>query len=154
MKPFSFQPKSMITDSFTEHNGQGIYVNFRFTEPIAAYNPLMPVLTLTKFANRDGKIIKEYIPACNIRSSESANVPWHSTRFPEGTQVARVLFETIFIVNQSKPNCAQIQAYLDHCATFWSVRGLTGVGRTFRTFDDIFLAAKNTELRMRKVVLL
>lgn len=154
MKTFSFQPKSMITDSFTAHNGQGIFVNFRFTEPIAAYNPLMPVLTLTKFANQAGEIIKEYIPACNIRSSESANVPWHSTRFPEGTTATRVLFETIFIVNQSKPNCEQIQQYLNHCAAFWSVRGLTGAGATFRTFDEIFLTAKNTELRMRKEVLL
>lgn len=154
MKTIDFQHNSMITDSYTEHNGQGICINFRFTEPVSANNPLIPVLTLTKIANTDGKIIKEYITECNVKSSESANVPWHPTRFPEGTNAARIVFETVFIVNQSKPDYAKIQDYLNRCSTFWSVRGLRGKGITFRTFDYIFLAAKKTELRMRKVVLL
>ncbi len=154
MKTIDFQHKSIITDSYTQHDGHGIYINFRFTEPVGSNNPLIPVLTLTKIANEAGQIIKEYIPECNIKSSESANVPWHPTRFPDGTNAARILFETVFIVNQSIPDYVQIQNYLSRCSTFWSVRGLRGKGRTFRTFDYIFLTAKKTELRMRKVVLL
>jgi hypothetical protein len=62
MKTIYFRHKSMITDSYTEQNGQGIYINFHFTEPLAANNPLIPVLTLAKFANTAGQVIKEYMP--------------------------------------------------------------------------------------------